>query len=160
MPDNKYPSSEGLTPYTAEKFLNTAQLPDPPDLSNLAEPLTPPRRRPGAPKKLVKERLAQLLKAIAEINSKNPYCTSDLSIAGRLKRRPEYCHLSERQLRRNVKDTVDWTIRVMKKPPFDVRHKELRISSPSTLTSKQLRQKAFEFLRYELLRDELMAKKH
>jgi hypothetical protein len=55
---------------------------------------------------LVGEKRGQLLKAIAEIVSKHPGCTSDRSIAFRLKDRPEYKDVDERTLRRWIREAI------------------------------------------------------
>ena len=131
---------------------------------NYTEALRPfldpqPIKRRGRSKKLVKQELGQLLKAIAEINSKNRYFANPHVVAQRLKlRHPDYQHLSERQLRRDVKAAIDWVIRQLKETPLARWEELLGIEPPEHLTPKLLREKAFELLWHELRRHQLMAK--
>ena len=60
------------------------------------EPLQNPR---GHPFKLVGIPYLQFLGAIREIHAKNRKCATDLSMARKLRQRPEYKHLSERHTR-------------------------------------------------------------
>jgi hypothetical protein len=118
-----------------------------------------PIKRRGRSKKLVKQELGQLLKAIAEINSKNRYFANPHVIAQRLKLQyADYQHLSERQLRRDVKAAIDWEVRILKRTPLARWEELLGIEPPENLTPNLLREKAFEYLRHELRRHQLMAK--
>jgi hypothetical protein len=64
---------------------------------------------PGRRKVLDKIRnKGQFLKAIAEISSANKTLWSNDAIANRLRARPEYTHLSQRQLRRDVAEALHW----------------------------------------------------
>ena len=70
----------------------------------LAQPLL--RNRRGRPFKLVGIPYFQFLNAIRKVHAKNRKNATDLSIARKLRQRPEYKHQSERQLRRDVGDVI------------------------------------------------------
>jgi hypothetical protein len=160
MPVDKYPWGYARA---LLKFLPAAKPSEP------TEPSKPSR---GRPKALSKQPLSQflqqggtknrhfgqLLKAIAEINSKNKKLTSSLSIARELGKRPEYSRLSERQLRRDVREAIEWEIRFLKEIRPDCWVEILGIMPPPAMTDEFLREKALEFLRHYLAQ-QLLAKK-
>ncbi len=166
MPDNKYPLVEYdyVTPLL--KYLPPADTPD------FSEPSKPVRRRPKALSKQPLDEFRQgiagtnskqrhfgkLLKAIAEVNSKNRKYATDSSIAGRLRQRPEYSHLSERQLRRDVSEAIKWVIDELKIVSPGRWAKIFGIKPPPAMTDAFRRKKAFEFLRHHLAK-QLLAKK-
>jgi hypothetical protein len=117
----------------------------------LAQPLLrfleeePLRNRRGRPFKLVGPSYFQFLNAIREIHAKNRRCATNLSIARKLRQRPEYKHLSERQLRRDVGDVISELVdRFKEVPPGSWR--EFGIDPPPAITEKLLRKKVFEWL--------------
>jgi hypothetical protein len=101
------------------------------------------------------------LEAVAEISSRNKNLLSELSITDRLRKRPEYAELSERTVRRRVRSTLDWVVGILKTIPMDLWEEMLGISPlpQGMTTTKALREKALEFLRYKLRQDQLLAKK-
>ena len=94
--------------------------------------------------------LGQLLKAIAEVNSENRTYTTYSGIAGKLMDRPEYEHLGDRQLRRDVAKAIKWVIGNLKRIPPNLWVKILGIAPPPTMTDRHLREMAFAFLRHYL----------
>jgi hypothetical protein len=111
-----------------------------------------PPPRVGRPKALGKVRhVGQFLKAIATINSGNKKLNTDSAIAGKLIELPEYQHLSEDRLRHNVAEAIYWLIAVFKECPPDLWEARFGIEPPSSMTRRELRAKALEFLRRELL---------
>jgi hypothetical protein len=142
-------------------------------LWELCKPPEPPKplKGPGRPKALTHQSLdefqktnsksrhfGQLLKAIAEISFKNPACTTYSGIAGKLVTRPQYKHISESRLRRNVSDAIQWEIALLKKTPSKFWVESLGIAPPPVMTNRALRDKALEFLRH-YLNQQLLAKK-
>ena len=117
------------------------------ELPELREPL---QKRRGPKKKLVKQQLGRFCKAIAEINSKNKKLTTDSSIAAQLKLRQDYSHLSERHLRRDVSFAIGKLINFLENVRPHLWKMALGISPPAAMTKKLLREKAFEWLRYQL----------
>jgi hypothetical protein len=114
----------------------------------------------GRPNSLNSKRFVELLKAIAEENSKNQTFITDDGIAGKLIGRPEYQDLSPRQLRRKVGQAIDWEIDQLKTISPDRWNDFFGIAPPQKMTRQFLRAKAFEHLRNELGRhNESMAKK-
>jgi hypothetical protein len=114
----------------------------------------------GRPKALNNERLGRLLKAVAQIHSKNKALRSASRIAAALKKRTEYAACSERTLRRYVKNVIHYEIGLLKMVPPDYWKEDLGISPPqNAITKKVLHEKAFELLRYQLRQHELLAKK-
>jgi hypothetical protein len=114
----------------------------------------------GRPKALNNQRLGRLLKAVAQIHSKNKALRSASRIAAALKKRTEYAACSERTLRRYVKNAIDYEIGLLKAIPADHWKEFLGISPPQgAITKKVLGEKAFELLRYQLRQHELLAKK-
>ena len=83
----------------------------------LAWALFPELNRRGRPFKLVGPSYLRFLKAIREIHAKNRRYASNLSIARKLRQRPEYKHLSERQLRRDVDDVISERVDSFKEVP-------------------------------------------
>jgi hypothetical protein len=125
------------------------------------EPPAAPGKRRGRPKALSNERLGRFLKAVAETHTKNE-ALSVSRIAAALRKRPEYAPLSERTLRRRVTNTLDWLVGILNMIPADHpdRWEELLGTSPppqGATTKKALREKAFELLRRQLRRHELLA---
>lgn len=95
---------------------------------------------PGRRKVLDKIRnKGQFLKAIAEISLANKTLWSNAAIANRLRERPEYTHLSERQLRRDVAEALHWRADPLGKWP-----------SAGPL-NKEMREMILEILRYQLM---------
>ncbi|MFZ0116699.1 MAG: hypothetical protein WAL15_20270 [Xanthobacteraceae bacterium] len=124
------------------------------------KPYAEPTGRPGRPNSLNSKRFGELLKAIAEENSKNQTFKTDDGIAGKLIGRPEYQDLSPRQLRRKVGQAIDWEIDQLKTISPDRWNDFFGIAPPQKMTRQFLRAKAFEHLRNELGRhNESMAKK-
>lgn len=120
-----------------------------------------PRRKRGRPKAHGNgQKLGRLLKAVAEIHSKNEALRGGPSIARALKKKPEYAALSERTLRRRVKCVVDWEMDLLKRTPTNLWEELLGISAPQgATTEKALGKRAFELLRHQLRKHELLAKK-
>jgi hypothetical protein len=145
-----------------------AALPSNPtaELLRLIEPergpgLPEPRRKRGRPKALNNQRLGRLLKAVAEIHSKNKMLRNS-NIAAALKKRTEYATFSQRTLRRYVAKALRWELGNLKITPPPYWQEILGILPPpygSVLTKKVLRDKAFELLRHHLRQHELLAKK-
>jgi hypothetical protein len=108
--------------------------------------------RKGRPYSHTAKEFGQFLKAIAEINSANPRLVSNDGIARVLKTRPLYQRLSQRQLRRKVATAIDWETRLLKFAPHEIWKKVFGLDPPRRITNKSLREKAFEYLRYELKR--------
>jgi hypothetical protein len=124
------------------------------------KPFAEPTGLPGRPNSLDSKRFGQLLKAIAQENSKNETLKTNDGIAGKLIARPEYSSLSLRQLRRRVGQAMDWEIDFLENCPPKFWNTILGITPPSKMTRQFLRAKAFELLWNELRRhNELMAKK-
>jgi hypothetical protein len=121
----------------------------------LAQPLL--RNRRGRPFQLVGTPYFQFLNAIREIHAKNRKCATDLSIARKLRQRPEYKHLSERQLRRDVGDVISERVDRFKVVPPGSWRERFGIDPPPVITEKSLRMKMFEWL--SRTRPEMMAKK-
>src|SRR5262245_30368112 len=117
----------------------------------------PRRNRRGRPFKLVGIPYLQFLRAIGEVHAKNRKYTTDLSIAQKLRQRPEYKHQSERQLRRDVGDVISELVASFKKVPPGSWRERFGIDPPPAVTDKLLRKKVFEWLLRD--RPELMAKK-
>jgi hypothetical protein len=120
------------------------------------KPKLPPGR--GHPEALGTVRhKGRFLKAIAEIGRGNVS-----QIARRLRKRPEYQHLSEHQLRRDVAKILDWVTDLatgevadllIRYPP-DVWQRQFGITPPALPRTKskwKLRQMALELLRYQLM---------
>ena len=112
----------------------------------LALALFPDRRRRGRPFKLVGPSYLQFLNAIREIHAKNRRCTTNLSIARKLRQRPEYKHLSVRQLRRDVGDVISERVDEFKEVPPGSWQERFGIDPPPVITEKSLRMKVFESL--------------
>ena len=110
----------------------------------LAQPLLPNRR--GRPFRLVGIPYLQFLGAIREIHAKNRRCASDLSIARKLRQRPEYKHQSERQLRRDVGNVISELVDGFKEVPPGSWRERFGIDPPPAITEKSLRMKVFEWL--------------
>src|SRR5215471_7455692 len=129
----------------------------------LAQPLLrfvqeePLKNRRGRPFKLVGITYFQFLSAIREIHVKNRKWATDLSVARKLRQRPEYKHYSERQLRRDVGDIISELVDRFKEVPPGSWRERFGIDPPPTITEKSLRMKVFEWLLRG--RSELMAKK-
>jgi hypothetical protein len=165
----KPPSGPDWTPVSAWllEFANLASAepraaaPPEPRAAAPPEPRAAPIKRRGRPKALRDKRLGQCLEAVAEISSRNKNLLSELSITDRLRKRPEYAELSERTVRRRVRSTLDWVVGILKTIPMDLWEEMLGISPlpQGTTTTKALREKALEFLRYKLRQDQLLAKK-
>ena len=100
----------------------------------------------GRPFKLVGIPYFQFLGAIREIHAKNRKCATDLSIARKLRRRPEYKHLSERQLRRDVGDVISELVDEFKEVPRGSWRDRFGIDPPPAITEESLRMKVFEWL--------------
>ena len=122
----------------------------------LAQPLLRFPRR-GRPFKLVGLSYLQLLGAIRKVHAKNRKNATDLSIARKLRQRPEYKHQSERQLRRDVGDVISELVNRFKEVPPGSWRERVGIDPPPAVTEKLLRKKVFEWLLRD--RPELMAKK-
>lgn len=118
----------------------------------------PPSKRRGRTKKLTNQLLGSFFKAIAEVNSKNKHCASNSSIAGKLKGRPQYSHLSDRQLRRDVGEALAYIAETLKTVPPQHWERKFGISPPAAMTKKLLHEKVLEFLRHRLTQHQLMAK--
>ena len=121
------------------------------------KPLPPPPGR-GRPKVLGGIRHeGKLLRAIAEINLANKTLWSIAEIANRLHARPEYKHAGPRQLRRNVAEAIGRLTGLFRSfpPDPDIWRELLGIEPPATMAKPELRRKALELLRYQL-----MARKH
>ena len=106
--------------------------------TNKARPL----RRRGRPFKLVGLSYFDFLIAM-----KNRRCATNLSIARKLRQRPEYKHLSERQLRRDVGNVISERVDEFKEVPPGSWRERFGIDPPPAITEKSLRMKAFEWLR-------------
>jgi hypothetical protein len=119
-----------------------------------AQPLLSRNRR-GRPFKLIGIPYLQFLSAIREVHAKNRKCATDLSIARKLRQRPEYKHQSERQLRRDVGDVISELVAIFKKFPPGSWRERFGIDPPPAVTDKLLRTKVFEWLLRD--RPELMA---
>jgi len=126
-----------------------------------SEPASEPRRQRGRPRALSNsQQLGRILKAVAQIHSKNKTLRSSQSIAAALKKRAEYASVSERTLRRYVKTALDWELGNLKRIPRRCWQQILGISPPGgVITEKVLREKAFELLRHHLRQHELLARK-
>ena len=118
----------------------------------LAQPLLrfveeePLRNRRGRAFKLVGIPYFQFLSAIREIHAKNRKWATDLSIARKLRQRPEYKHLSERQLRRDVGDVISELVDRFKEVPPGSWRERFGIDPPPAITEILLRKKVFEWL--------------
>jgi hypothetical protein len=143
------------------KFLEPERAPEPRRKRGRPKSAPEPRRKRGRPKAHGNgQKLGRLLKAVAEIHSKNKTRRGGLSIARALKKKPEYAALSERTLRRRVKCVLDWEMNLLKRIPTDLWEELLGISPPQgATTEKALGEKAFELLRHQLREHELLAKK-
>ena len=104
----------------------------------LAQALFPERNRRGRPFKLLGTSYLRFLNAIEEVHAKNPRCASNLGIARELRKRPEYKHLSERQLRRDVGNIISERIDEFKEVPPES-WREFGIDPPPAITEKSLR---------------------
>jgi hypothetical protein len=151
--------------YAAELLRFFKRVPTPefkpaqPELDS-PKPYAEPTGRPGRPNSLNEKRFGQLLKAIAEENSKNETIKTDDGIAGKLIERPEYKDLSPRQLRRRVGQAMDWEIDLLQKISPDRWNDVFGLVPPSKMTRQFLRAKTFEHLRNELRRhNQLVPKK-
>ena len=113
----------------------------------LALALFPELNRRGRPFKLVGPSYLQFLNAIREIHAKNRRCATNLSIARKLRQRPEYKHLSERQLRRDVADVISDLVDEFKGAPPGSWRERFGIDPPPAITEKSVRMKVFEWLR-------------
>jgi hypothetical protein len=118
----------------------------------LAQPLfrflqeEPLRNGRGRPFQLVGIPYLQFLSAIREIHAKNRKCATDLSIARKLRQRPEYKHHSERQLRRDVGDIISELVDRFKEVPPGSWRDRFGIDPPPAITDELLRKKVFEWL--------------
>jgi hypothetical protein len=108
--------------------------------------------RKGRPYSQTAKEFGQFLKAIAEVNSANLRIVSNDGIARVLRTRPLYNRISQRQLRRKVAAAIDWEIQLLKFAPPEIWKKIFGLDPPQRITNKSLREKAFEYLRYELKR--------
>jgi hypothetical protein len=134
------------------------------------------KRGPGRPKALSteplseflqkgptkKRHLGQLLKAIAEINSRNKKLVTNTSIARVLQTHPEYKHLGYKHLgkdqpQHDVRQAIQWVIRLLRVVPPENWVERFGIAPPPAMTDKFLRERAFEYLRHYLA--QLSAKK-
>ena len=104
----------------------------------LAQALFPERNRRGRPFKLLGSSYLQFLRAIEEIHAKNRRCASNLSIARELRKRPEYKHLSERQLRRDVDDVISERVDSFKEVPPGSWREWFGIDPPPAITREWL----------------------
>ena len=105
----------------------------------LALALFPELNRRGRPFKLVGPSYLQFLNAIREIHAKNRRCATNLSIARKLRQRPEYKHLSERQLRRDVGNVISELVDELKEVPPESWREWFGIDPPPAMTEKSLR---------------------
>ena len=118
----------------------------------LAQPLLrfvqeePLQNRRGRPFKLVGSSYFQFLKAIREIHAKNWRFATNLSIARKLRQRPEYKRCSERQLRRDVDHVISELVDRFKGVPPGSWRERFGIDPPPAITEKLLRKKVFEWM--------------
>jgi hypothetical protein len=92
----------------------------------------------------------RLLKAIAEISLDKK--TLLFTFAKPLRKRPEYRHLSERTLQRNVSEALTSLTDLLQACPPDLWQELFGIEPPKPpMTERKLRQKALELLRYQLM---------
>ena len=116
-------------------------------LKYTGQPLLPRRGHPG----VSYGRRLQLLKALAEVLSKNRKLSSASRIAACLKKRIEYAKVSERTLRRYVDNVIDYQIWRLSQTPAADWVKEFNVAQPvPAINPKSLRKKAFELLRRDL----------
>ena len=104
----------------------------------LALALFPDRRRRGRPFKLLGLSYLRFLDAIGEIHAKNRRWASNLSIARELRKRPEYKHLSVRQLRRDVGNVISERVDEFKEVPPASWREWFGINPPPAITREWL----------------------